>query len=426
MAATERDKSRFHGDFLPPVILLVAIRIGLCLSTVLPRGTYWNPKYLLRADPAFQNTFGSLISWDGLWYRTVALYGYRWAPDGVLRGHFTNLVFFPLWPVIQRIVFDLAGSSSPGISATLGILFWIAGGAAFVHLVQKVTGRTGPVYLAALFYAVQPGGIFSVMGYPSGLLMLTGAMALVYFIDGKPWQAAVWLGIGTAVGPAIVFESAALCLIVLQDQFVRTRARQQSALQSAGLLLSFGIVSVSGLLCFMGFLWRRFGDPFLFISAQAAWGGSLPMTTRLIHLINPFWYALGLAEPVVDAFAGHHRFVATVGGVQAALQTIAFLIVAWLLWAYRKPAAAGLSSALAHRSLWLTAVISFAGFDWMEVSTAQNTTAALRVMFWAPAVLCLAFLWVRDHPRWLRASLFVFMLVLIFESAILAAGYLVI
>src|SRR5439155_24544699 len=43
--------------------------------------------------------FGVLAVWDGIWYRRVAVYGYLFVP-----GHQSDTAFFPLYPLLLRIV----------------------------------------------------------------------------------------------------------------------------------------------------------------------------------------------------------------------------------------------------------------------------------------------------------------------------------
>jgi hypothetical protein len=191
-----------------------------------------------------------------------------------------------------------------------------------------------------------------------------------------------------------------------------------------GRLLGFGMLSVAGLLGFMVFLQYRFDDPLLFLKAQSAWGGGLSIGARLIHLINPAWYALGLVEPVVDATTHAHALRSIIGGLQAALQTITFLGCAALLWVQRRPPHE--VSKPVYDVVWWIAAINVAGFDWLAVSTAQNTTSALRILFGCPAILLMVFLYLRDRPKMFTTALVGFSIILGLDVAILTAGYMVI
>ncbi len=83
------------------------------------------------------------------------------------------------------------------------------------------------------------------------------------------FRAALWCGVGSAIAPTMVFIAAALCLHGA-FKWVTEKAKPREIPK----FIAFGLLSVSGLLAFMVYMFFNFHDAFVFIKAQDAWGTS--------------------------------------------------------------------------------------------------------------------------------------------------------
>ena len=226
-----------------------------------------------------------LLSWDGLWYLDIARHGYVWNPSlGVLLKHYENPAFYPLYPLIERVIIDITGSSTPWLILLPGIIFGVASVFAFHHLALRVIpGRRAR--WATLLFAFWPASVYCMMGYPVGLINLFVIAAFGAYIEGRLWRAALWCGIGAAAAPTVQFAAMGLCL----DQGLRWLARR-APIRDIPRLIGFGIVSISGLIAFVLYQAVMLHDPFVFLKAQGAWGVPPPLRQHLLRLIDPLWY----------------------------------------------------------------------------------------------------------------------------------------
>ncbi len=134
------------------------------------------------------NVTGLLGKWDGVWYVGIAQHGYDAAlshrADGSLVN--TNVVFFPLYPLLIRVL----GWPLGLLHAAL-VISWLAGiGAAVAiravgeHLYNRRTG-----IVLAVLWGIQPTALVESMAYTESLLTLLVALALLYLLRRR-WTAA--------------------------------------------------------------------------------------------------------------------------------------------------------------------------------------------------------------------------------------------
>ena len=229
-----------------------------------------------------------LLSWDGGWYRNIAEHGYQWNPRiGVAFEHFQNVAFFPLYPMIERLLMIVLGTSGWPTTIIPGLIFGLASISAFDHLARQLEPDPQTARRATLIYAFWPAGCFYLMGYPTGLINLCAIASLAALVRGRTWRAAIWCGLGTAAAPTMVFFAAGLCL----DRGV-TWLQTKRDFRKIPELLGFGLASVWGLIGFMAYLGWKFGDPLAFVAAQAAWSRPETFKFHLALMVFPPWYGL--------------------------------------------------------------------------------------------------------------------------------------
>ena len=238
---------------------LTAMVAGLALGCLLPQG------------PSFHNSNQGavLIFFDGKWYQNIALNGYRWdSMLGVLKGHYQNTAFFPLYPLIERLLITIPGMGSQYGLSLLSLVFGLWSNLAFSRLTLRLLPERS-AFWASAFFICWPAACFLWMGYPTGLINLCAIYCLQDYIEARRFRAAIWCGLGSAIAPTMVFVAAALCLHSAL-KWVKEDAKPREIPK----LIAFGLISVSGLLAFMAYMFFKFHDAFVFIKAQEAWGSS--------------------------------------------------------------------------------------------------------------------------------------------------------
>jgi hypothetical protein len=238
--------------------------------------------------------------WDGEHYVTLALGGYLNPPDNV------SPAFFPLYPLLVRSFAELFGGpiSKEALSVwgpLLSILFlpfalffvyqialdgWgerVARGAVLALAFFPTTFFLNAAYTESLFLALSAGSVWAIRVRKNFLL------------------ACVLAGLASATRNVGVF-----LVVPLLYEWIKN----VDDYRWRGAYLA---LVPSGLLAYMGYLWVRFGDPFLFYSAQEDWGrramGPLATVSRAWsaavegagRLVDPgLW-----ADPTLGDLANH-------------------------------------------------------------------------------------------------------------------------
>jgi hypothetical protein len=362
-----------------------------------------------------------LLAWDGLWYFDIAKRGYVWNPIlGVLPKHFENPAFYPLYPLIERAVMDITGSSAPWIILLPGIIFGVASVFAFHKLAMRVIPGKRAQWATALF-AFWPASVYCMMGYPTGLINFFVVAALGAYLEGRFWRAALWCGIGAAAAPTVQFAAVGLCL----DQGLLWLARR-GPLRDIPRLIGFGILSISGLIVFILYQAVTLHDPFVFLKAQDAWGIPPPVRQRLVRLIDPLWYWRNVQRALWAIESLYKRWNSPGETIQAICGTLESS-EQWLLNAFSLVlAAAGVLAAFRYiraRALPLAALAGLVGYLWFITTTKQNITSAPRLIY--PALVLfmgLAVLAVRSRLA-IAGLTGIFALLTVLNAAFAIANY---
>ncbi|MFF2626434.1 hypothetical protein ACFVUN_11750 [Kitasatospora griseola] len=164
-----------------------------------------------------------LTAWDGRHFLEIASAGYpdaySYTPEGELTGN--DLAFFPLFPILVRLVHAATGLSwsvSGIVTAQLALL------AALVTIHRLVgrlyTRRTATVVLV-LLAAAQPMSLVFFMAYSESLLLATAAAALLA-AHRRAWPAAglfaFLAGLTRPAGLAVVAALAVAALLELRRE----------------------------------------------------------------------------------------------------------------------------------------------------------------------------------------------------------------
>jgi len=218
--------------------------------------------------------------WDSEWYLAIADGGYA-APiaDPLQRArypHHPTAGFFPLYPLLIRLLSPLVGSS-------VAAGWWISNLAlpAFLLLWHRALSEDlGPAVArrAVAYFLFLPAALFCSAIYAESLFLLLSAACLLALRRQRfGWAAAAAFG-AALTRPAGIF----LALPLGWEAWKRwrfaaeRRGREAHPPGRAALLLSWlsPLAPVAGLAAFAAFCARTFGDPFEFVRRQEAWRGT--------------------------------------------------------------------------------------------------------------------------------------------------------
>jgi hypothetical protein len=212
-----------------------------------------------------------LARYDGGWYRLIARWGYRFhAP-----GRESPVAFFPGYPLAMRYLGRLVGDD-----ALAGMLLTASGlGSALVfwrwcrRCMAPRAAATSLLVLLVYPYSYYLYGLV----YADALFLLATLLAFWSVERDRPLAAGLFGAVATLTRPVGIAVVIGLVVRSLERRGVLarprwlgvpTRLRLRSVRGRDGLVL----LSATGLLAYMGFLWRRFGDPLLFSEVERYWG----------------------------------------------------------------------------------------------------------------------------------------------------------
>lgn len=280
----------------------------------------------LLAHDADAGILAALYQWDAPRYLEIAREGYHYpAHDAAGNEINSNLAFFPLYPLLGRVV-----ALVPGISLTLALLL-VAGLASLAAawglfaLGTRLAHRTVGAALA-LGWGLAPRAFLQVMPYSEGLFTALSAWSLYALATRRYWLAGLLCALAGLTRPTAAATLAAVggyLLVLLAASLVpSTRHRVRTGRVT---IIGAGLLSASGLVLAIAHVSWRTGSLSGYSHVQERWNLTMgnPMTTWRL------WRAAWSAEQP----AGYE----TVTAVAWALPVWTLLLVALLAVATRRP-----------------------------------------------------------------------------------------
>ncbi len=297
--------------------------IGIVAIAVLPIGA----RHL---DPMpHMPAFDMWAQWDARHYVNIAVTGY----DTPAQPE-SNIAFFPLYPLLIRLVLLGVGRVDTETGAFVGLV--ISNLALFIALLylSALVARDFSLSLArraVLYVLVFPTTLFlsSVYAEP---VFLAAAVASLYHARAGEWGRS---GVAGALA-ALTRPFGVLLLIPIAVELYRQRARPLSWLSLIGPPLGLGL--------FVGYLWWLFGDPLAYFHAGSTWG-------RGLHL--PWDVLLGYIHGPLQGFDWTYSWLDLISMVAM----VVVLIVGTRLvpLSYSSYSAAGLIFAMSTGVAWFSA-----------------------------------------------------------------------
>lgn len=348
-AASRRGVRRTVRPVGQAVLLFVASRVGLLLVA----GGLAHIQH--KAVQSY------LTRWDSAWYLAVARSGYPHViKTGVGKPAQSTLGFFPLLPLIIRLVAGVTGLSYARAGLAVAFLAGLVGAIVIWFLLEPLWGKTGASQGTALVF-FSPGAFVLSEVYTEGLLIALVAGALLALRERRWVTAGVLSGLATATEPL----GMAVVLPCAVAAFYAIRERRDWRSLLAPLLAPAGVVA------FFSFLWVRTGTPLAwFITQRRGWQGG-EMAGGLYHEI------MGVAD---TGLAHPDYAVKLVSGF------VCVVLLAFLFWPPRD------SVVLAYVSgvLFLALLSPITGFSWRVLLCAFPLVAVVGARTrasWFPVLL---------------------------------------
>lgn len=255
---------------VPPAVADVAFACAVTRLATIPVAFVANllfPPWRARAFamPFRYERFAEIFAaWDSGWYFDIARHGYYWRPDGQ-----SSIAFFPLYPMLMRIVAWPFGGSDAAVWASGVAVSCTAFALALLLLhrfAERVSGSRECARRTVLYVAIFPFSFFFTRVYAESVFLLTSVLAISRAHEARWWQAGAWAGLATLARPNGVLVVLPLALMAIGD---RPSARTLIG-RSAALLLA--PLALAG---FSAYVYTLSGNPLGWLAAQSQWGYSL-------------------------------------------------------------------------------------------------------------------------------------------------------
>ena len=369
--------------------------LWICVIYLAARGLILLGAFLLDAF-GHHPLQSELAHWDGLWYRAVADHGY---PTHVSYQQ-TNLGFFPLFPVTMYLLSPLLELTAfhDQISAATyaGVIISGAGGlvaTVFVHKLAEGWFNREAARRATLLFVLFPGSVVFSMVYSEGLL-LPMTVVCIWALERRRWMlAGVMAGLGTAVQPVGLLLGVVCASVALRELW-RHGWRAPSFRHS----LLATILSGTGAVAFMAFLWAWTGNPFAnYIAQHHGWGEKTDVLA-LVHDVTrvaPSFDPAHFNHPTINL----NLVIGVVGAVIMAAELV-------LLWRSR-------------REVSLPAIVWTLGITFLAV-TSSNVPPNPRMLITAFPMLMLVARWAHGRGwtiiMWVNGAAFIGLSLLTFTG----------
>jgi hypothetical protein len=252
--------------------------------------------------------------WDTVHYVEIAYNGYQY--------DLSNTAFFPLFPLLMHSLGTLFGGSIVADYTAGLILANICFYGALVLFYQLVSEDFDhDIAKKALFYlALAPYAIFFFAPYTESLFLLLSLAVFFFLRRGKPLD---WWLAGLCGFLATLTRSTGIILIIpfltfiIQNFGIHTLATRENWGQKLNAILSIALVP-AGLLIYMLYLWKSFGNPWLF---------SIEQTRVWFRYISFPW--MGIFYSIKALFVSPLLFQRNLPDLFFTLMPLAILIIGW-------------------------------------------------------------------------------------------------
>jgi hypothetical protein len=258
-----------------------------------------------RAAPPLVEFFNVWNRWDTGHYLEIATNGYNPGTE--------NPAFFPLYPILIRATDPLLPGHKLAAALFVASVAAVAALAVLHRLVEDLFD-TPTAQRSTLYLMASPFAFYLVAAYNESLFVALATASLYCMRRGQWWLAGAFAGLASATRYFGVVLALAFAVEYLRQREWRARRIRLDAL--AVLLVP------SGLIGFMIYSARAFGDPVRFATLQeGVWG----------HTLSPPWTGIQATLRTIQELLADSGTPLQAGVVLNVIDLMTVLIVVWLL-----------------------------------------------------------------------------------------------
>ena len=317
-------RRRLGRDQIPALGVLAGVVAGL----VLAKGLLY-----VAAAQLYGGTEHALCQWDCEWYVHTIAAGYD--PEPRLRPNtdLSNWAFFPLFPMLGRLV-GLATGLSAFWSGTAVAVLAFTGFAVLSVPYRALTRKDADQTTWLTLLMVYPFSLYFFMVYTESLYLLLTLLLLLAVQVGTFSGACVATSLAAATRPTGIL---AIPYLAAEGAWrARGAFRRGLTLSARSRILgdiAFPLaIAPLGLVCYMVYLYHLLGDPLAFSHAQLSWDRVFLNPLKLLYwsLLKDDWrYLLDPVMPPSKDYCSLFVFVAAAACLWLTWRRL--ILEAWLL-----------------------------------------------------------------------------------------------
>jgi hypothetical protein len=201
--------------------------------------------------------------WDSEWYLGIARDGYAY--KGV--GELSNIVFFPVYPLLMRAVAYVFGGNVALAGWLISLACLAAGAVVLAHLVREFHPKLDADEVVLMLLAF-PTAIFFNAVYTEAFFFAV-SVAAIYLARRRAWG---WAAAFACVAALTRVTGVLLFLPLAIEAWLEWR--ETGRWRRAWLALAAIPAAAAS---FFAYHWLRFGDPLLFFKIEKTWGRSFTL-----------------------------------------------------------------------------------------------------------------------------------------------------
>jgi hypothetical protein len=235
------------------------------------------------------------VLWDGSWYRHVAEHGYPHELPLDAEGRIAQnaWAFYPLFPLLSRLLMDVTGLGFPAVASTVAL---VAGLGAAVVMAQVLAERVGErvAFASVAVWAAFPAAVSLQLAYTESMAMLVLCL-LLWALLRRQWLLVGALALVLGLTRPIAVPVVAVVAVAL---LVRWRGRAAAPLRVPEYLSGAWALGASavGAVLWPLVAWGVTGSRTAYTDTMAAW--------RVGGEIVPLRPWLGMSQWVFRDFDG--------------------------------------------------------------------------------------------------------------------------
>ena len=273
-----------------------------------------NPDFTSCWLPKISNWYTWWIRWDAGWYLSIVERGYDWYTP----GKFSNLAFFPLYPLLVKYLAWTFGNNYILCGVVISNLALLLA-CFYLYRLVKLDAKTSAAYRSVFYLLIFPTALFFTSMYAESLLLLF-CMAAFFYARKNKWLLCGLFGFLAALTKSFgVFLAPVLLLEYLEQRKFHLKKIKWNVLNIGWIPAGLGV--------FMFYLWKRFKNPFLFLKAQGGWANNPHSAWSRIPNLNLANIGASLTKYFQSIFG---EFEGLAFRITAGLELISFILFAIL------------------------------------------------------------------------------------------------